>query len=170
MGKIGRNAICPCGSGLKFKKCCLNRQREGAGQPTPSPAHPSLTSEIKDLQQVAVSRQEFLKVLGVFILLATEAGDAWVLELTEMDAVQVAAAGEVLEVEIEENPQTLEINWSHRFQFKNKKLILTSYADQSETTPDGWPVQQIKETVKEIGKRLSPELLKSIHLQAEAAA
>lgn len=23
--KIGRNATCPCGSGLKFKKCCLAR-------------------------------------------------------------------------------------------------------------------------------------------------
>ncbi|MBF0383805.1 MAG: SEC-C domain-containing protein, partial [Magnetococcales bacterium] len=22
--KIGRNAPCPCGSGKKFKKCCLN--------------------------------------------------------------------------------------------------------------------------------------------------
>ena len=25
MNKIGRNAPCPCGSGRKFKKCCLNR-------------------------------------------------------------------------------------------------------------------------------------------------
>lgn len=23
--KVGRNAPCPCGSGLKFKKCCLNK-------------------------------------------------------------------------------------------------------------------------------------------------
>jgi len=23
--KVGRNDPCPCGSGLKFKKCCLNR-------------------------------------------------------------------------------------------------------------------------------------------------
>ena len=23
--KIGRNATCPCGSGLKFKKCCINK-------------------------------------------------------------------------------------------------------------------------------------------------
>lgn len=23
--KIGRNATCPCGSGLKFKKCCIGR-------------------------------------------------------------------------------------------------------------------------------------------------
>jgi len=21
--KVGRNELCPCGSGLKFKKCCL---------------------------------------------------------------------------------------------------------------------------------------------------
>ena len=24
MGKIGRNDTCPCGSGKKYKKCCLN--------------------------------------------------------------------------------------------------------------------------------------------------
>ena len=23
--KIGRNQLCPCGSGKKYKKCCLNR-------------------------------------------------------------------------------------------------------------------------------------------------
>ena len=23
--KVGRNDPCPCGSGLKFKKCCLNK-------------------------------------------------------------------------------------------------------------------------------------------------
>ena len=23
--KIGRNAQCPCGSGLKFKKCCIGK-------------------------------------------------------------------------------------------------------------------------------------------------
>lgn len=23
--KIGRNSTCPCGSGLKFKKCCINK-------------------------------------------------------------------------------------------------------------------------------------------------
>lgn len=25
VNKIGRNDFCPCGSGLKFKKCCLNK-------------------------------------------------------------------------------------------------------------------------------------------------
>lgn len=26
--KIGRNQLCPCGSGLKYKKCCLNKPKE----------------------------------------------------------------------------------------------------------------------------------------------
>lgn len=28
MGKIGRNDPCPCGSGLKYKRCCMNRESE----------------------------------------------------------------------------------------------------------------------------------------------
>lgn len=28
MAKIGRNDACPCGSGKKYKKCCLNKDRE----------------------------------------------------------------------------------------------------------------------------------------------
>ena len=24
--KIGRNAPCPCGSGKKYKKCCMNKE------------------------------------------------------------------------------------------------------------------------------------------------
>ena len=26
--KIGRNEICPCGSGKKYKNCCLNKKNE----------------------------------------------------------------------------------------------------------------------------------------------
>ncbi len=26
MAKIGRNQLCPCGSGLKYKKCCANKE------------------------------------------------------------------------------------------------------------------------------------------------
>jgi len=24
---VGRNELCPCGSGIKFKKCCLRRKK-----------------------------------------------------------------------------------------------------------------------------------------------
>ena len=26
VGKTGRNAPCPCGSGIKYKKCCMNKK------------------------------------------------------------------------------------------------------------------------------------------------
>lgn len=32
-GKISRNALCPCGSGKKYKKCCLLRQ-DGKRKPS----------------------------------------------------------------------------------------------------------------------------------------
>ena len=30
MNEVGRNALCPCGSGKKFKHCCLRREEEVA--------------------------------------------------------------------------------------------------------------------------------------------
>ena len=30
MPKIGRNSLCPCGSGLKYKHCCLSKDEERA--------------------------------------------------------------------------------------------------------------------------------------------
>ncbi|MGB5833644.1 MAG: SEC-C metal-binding domain-containing protein [Thiohalocapsa sp.] len=42
MTKIGRNALCPCGSGKKYKKCCLGKE-EPLGSVTESdvPARPT---------------------------------------------------------------------------------------------------------------------------------
>ena len=47
MTKIARNARCPCGSGKKYKRCCLSKEAETthptrsalAGQPTFAPGH-----------------------------------------------------------------------------------------------------------------------------------
>ena len=46
MQKLSRNEPCPCGSGKKYKKCCLARdqthRREVSSQASPSPgSHPS---------------------------------------------------------------------------------------------------------------------------------
>jgi hypothetical protein len=32
--KIGRNAPCPCGSGKKYKKCCLNNDQQMERMPS----------------------------------------------------------------------------------------------------------------------------------------
>ncbi len=163
MVKIGRNDPCFCGSGKKFKKCC-----RGAGASGPArPAIPSVKIEVEKIQESASVKKAAVLALGVFVLFSTTGGDAWLLEVTDMDAIQVALAGEKLAVQIEENPETIEINWTHKFDVKNKKFILTSYKDKSEEVREDYPVHTILSTVKKIRSRIPPELISSIHLNAD---
>jgi hypothetical protein len=163
MAKIGRNNPCFCGSGKKFKKCCL-----GSGATSPVRAViPSITVEVKKIQESAVAKKAAVLTLGVFVLFSTTSGDAWLLEVTDMDAIQVAQGGEKLAVEIEENPETIEINWTHKFEVKNKKFILTSYKDKSEEIREDYPAHTILSTVKKILSRIPPEMISTIHLDNE---
>ena len=54
MAKIGRNDLCPCGSGKKYKKCCMAGDEAAAraarpAQPAAVPARrPSLASYVQE--------------------------------------------------------------------------------------------------------------------------
>lgn len=51
MGKISRNAPCPCGSGNKYKKCCLQKdEAQSISQRASSPTPEELS--IQDLQEL----------------------------------------------------------------------------------------------------------------------
>jgi tetratricopeptide (TPR) repeat protein len=58
MAKIGRNDLCPCGSGKKYKKCCLASDEAAAraarpAQPAAVPARrPSLASYVQEHDQL----------------------------------------------------------------------------------------------------------------------
>jgi len=166
MAKIGRNDLCFCGSGKKFKRCCLGT---GANAPART-ALPSVKTEVEKIQASANAKKSAVLALGVFVLFSTANGDAWLLEVTDMDAIQVAQDGDKIEVQIEENPETIEINWTHKFDVKNKKFILTSYKDKSEEVREDYPVHTILSTVKKIRSRIPPELINTIHLDAEEEA
>ena len=121
MAKIGRNEACPCGSGRKFKRCCLGKQQEQTANLTDvQKAQISLQNAISAIQEEASKGIQKVHELGVFVFFSTTEGDAWLLEVTEMDALQVAAGKEILTVELEENPETIEINWTHTFEIKDK--------------------------------------------------
>ena len=123
MAKIGRNEACPCGSGKKFKRCCLGKQREQAAELTDvQKAQITLQNAINKIQEAASKGIQKVHELGVFVFFSTTGGDAWLLEVTDMDALQVAANREVLTVDFEENPETIEISWTHTFKIKNKKF------------------------------------------------
>ncbi|MDH3359298.1 MAG: SEC-C metal-binding domain-containing protein [Desulfobulbaceae bacterium] len=163
MAKLGRNDSCPCGSGKKFKKCCYDKvQQERAVKA--APAQISLNGEVAKIQQAAVDGKSEVRSIGVFVLFSTDGGDAWLLELTELDALLVAKGGKVIDVDIVESAETLEINWSHRFTVKNKQLQVTAYADKKEEVLVGCPTHSIQAAIKKIRKKFPAELLESIHL------
>ncbi|MFA6284249.1 MAG: SEC-C metal-binding domain-containing protein [Desulfurivibrionaceae bacterium] len=163
MAKIGRNDPCFCGSGKKFKKCCLGTQASGPARSV----IPSVAIEVEKIQEIASAKKAAVLALGVFVLFSTTSGDAWLLEVTDMDAIQVAQGGEKIAVQIEENPETIEINWTHKFDVKNKKFVLTSYKDKSEEIREDYPGHTILSTVKKIRSRIPPELISTIHLDTE---
>ena len=170
MSKIGRNQPCPCGSGKKYKHCCLVQEQSGR---SPSPLEQmkiSLMGEIEKIQRLAADKKERLRELGVFIFFSMENGDAWVLEVSDGDAVQVANEGQAMEPPVDENPETIEINYSHTFALQDRKLLLTDYADKAETELAGAPTQQISAAMRRIMKRYSPELLSQVHVRTDETA
>ena len=164
MAKIGRNQTCPCGSGKKFKHCCLPQQQNSKTQTPAAQMKISLMAEIEKIQRAAAEKSEQFYELGVFIFFSMQNGDAWVLEVSESDAVQVADGGKALEPPVDENPETIEINWSHTFAVKEKKLFLTAYDDKEESLLKGAPTQQINAAIRRVIKRYSPDVLSQIHV------
>ncbi len=165
MAKIGRNEKCPCRSGKKFKHCCALKDQRARPQLTPEQALKiTLMSAVKEIQQDAVSRKVMSRELGVFFFFSTAKGDAWLMEMTDCDCVQVAQGGEPLDAPIDENSETIEINWSHTFAVRNKQVEITAYADKRVTILEDAPGWELKTAVKRIRKKFSEEQLKKVHL------
>jgi len=124
----------------------------------------TLMNSVRDVQEQAIRRRKVISELGVFFFYSTRAGDAWVLEMTGGDCIQVVRDGNVLELPIDENSETIEVNWSHMFDFRNKQLELTAYSDKSiQLLPDA-PSQEISAAIRRIRKKFSKEQLSKVHL------
>ena len=166
MAKIGRNEACPCGSGRKFKRCCLGKQQEQTANLTDvQKAQISLQNAISAIQEEASKGIQKVHELGVFVFFSTTEGDAWLLEVTEMDALQVAAGKEILTFELDENPETIEIKWTHTFEIKDKQFVTTSYKKGRKVEKiDNYPTHPILAAIKRIKKKFSPEQLESVHI------
>ncbi len=124
----------------------------------------TLMGGVQAIQELAEKRQAASREIGVFYFYSTAAGDAWLLEMTDCDCVQVAKDGNRLEAPIDENPETIEVNWSHTFKFENKMLELTAYSDRSVTVMKDAPAQQINAMLRRIRKKFSPEQLRQVHV------
>jgi hypothetical protein len=162
MAKIGRNERCPCGSGKKYKHCCARRPQK----PTPAvePGQGILTQGVERICRAAQQHRQVINELGVFVLFATERGNAWLLEVTQSDCVQVAGDGETLSPEINENPETIEVEWSHTFRVVDRQLVLTAYSDRSEQVLQDCPVREVSAAIRRVAKKYPPSVRQGLHI------
>jgi hypothetical protein len=167
MAKIGRNEQCPCRSGKKYKYCCALNQPRSVPQPPSRPAaagQVTLMGAVNAIQADAVERKTGYRELGVFFFYSTAGGDAWLLEMTECDCVQVARAGQVLEPPINEDSEVIEINYSHTFSTLNKQLRITAYSDNSSEILVDAPTRELHAAMRRIRKKFTGDQLKKVHL------
>lgn len=167
MAKAGRNDPCPCGSGLKYKKCCLLRE---ARQPVPAKADAPtpqsfVNGELARLRELAAGRQASFRLIGALVFFSTTAGDAWMLELAEQDAVPVARGGNSLAVMVNETEEAFEIGWTHRFALKGQLLVTTAYLDGAVASHQDCPVREISEAMELLRRQYSPRDLESIRIR-----
>lgn len=169
MKKIGRNEKCPCRSGRKYKHCCAMKPQTPMRPMAPENAvRVTLQDAVHLVLAAAVEKKQVFRELGVFLLFSTPAGDAWLLEITESDCIQLARDGQLLDVSIEESPETIVVDWTHAFVLKDRRLEVTSYEEKSTTVLPDAPTGEIKSAIRRIRKRHSPELLDQVHLDSVA--
>jgi len=170
MAKIGRNDPCHCGSGLKYKKCCLQKEAEAqrtavaAGSSGTPEYRPVIRQAVEKAQQIAREKRQTVGALGVLLLFCTSTGDAWLLEITGGDALQLSAQGLALDVTIEENPETTEIEWSHTYEMRQGQFVVTSYKEKIEKLYDDYPVKEIEGVTAEIKKNMPEGLAGMVHV------
>jgi hypothetical protein len=165
MTKIGRNERCPCGSGKKYKHCCAGNPRvEKRPSTREEQMRISLMNAVDKSVAAAGQKRQQIGELGVFVLLSTSRGNSWLFEVTQSDCVQLAKDGEPLPVPIDENPETIEIEWSHTYRVKDKQMVLTRYRDKQELILEDCPVKEVAASIKRIRKKIPEEMLSEIHI------
>lgn len=163
MTKIGRNDKCPCRSGKKYKHCCAGK----AITETVRDQEPlTLMSQVRLIQEDAQARRANWREVGVFFFFSTADGDGWLLEMTEQDCLQVARLGTLLETPIDEGPQTIEINYSHRFVIDNKQLLVSPYnrEDAPAEILETAPTRELHAALRRIQKKVAAGQLQNVHL------
>ncbi|RWX45485.1 hypothetical protein H206_02148 [Candidatus Electrothrix aarhusensis] len=127
----------------------------------------SLLGEIAKIQQDAFNFKARVYQLGVFIFFSIENGDAWVLEATDSDAVQVATEGQPHKPPVTEDKERIVVDWSHNFDLQDKRLFMTEYSDGTEKEITAAPTQQINAALRRIIKQYPKEILNKVHIRDE---
>jgi hypothetical protein len=127
----------------------------------------TLRDAVDAVGRAAIEKKPVFRELGVFLLFSTLTGDAWLLEITESDCVQLAGEGQRIDVSIDETPETIVVDWTHTFTLNGRKLEVTSYEEKIVTILPDAPAGEIHGAIRRIRKKHSQALLDQVHLDTK---
>jgi hypothetical protein len=124
----------------------------------------TLMGAVEVVQEEARQCRAMCLERGVFFLYSTDSGDAWLLEMTDGDCIQLAREGVALTPEIIENSDTIEINYSHTFMLRGKALVSTAYENKEASILPDAPTAVLSAAMRRLRKKITKEQLANIHL------
>ena len=136
--KIGRNDPCPCGSGKKYKKCCM--AADVTEIRTLQPAN--IPQEVRHIIDCAYYRDARLVRLGSLLLFSTETGDAWLLDVEDNHALCLLRDSEAQLYVIDETTDNYIIAWDASYQIRGDAFVVYKKSGEIRTII-GYPTKEI---------------------------
>ena len=146
-----RNEPCPCGSGKKYKHCCLNCD-QSAGLSAASTAslstrtvtrhEMSIAAEFKHIRTYAKAGKTHIVTLDPLIFFSSKTGDAWVLVPTDHLAACLMSGRQPISVSVRESETSFLIAWQGKYTIRGQSFIFSD-AEGRTTTYLDYPVQYI---------------------------
>ena len=126
-----------------------------------------LSEAVAFIRASALERKAVFMELGVFLLYTNSDGDAWLLEMTEGDGVQLAENGSLRDVSIEESPETIVVDWTHSYAIHRKRLQLFTHGSKVVNVVKNAPSGEIHGAMRRLRKNHSSAFLKTMHLDKD---
>ena len=136
--QIGRNDPCPCGSGKKYKKCCLATDVSEVRTET----EVNIQQEAKYVINRALDGDARLVKLDSLLFFSTATGDAWLLDTDDDLALCLMKDFAEQQYVINETPRDYSIEWEANYQIDGNAFIVCKKSGQMKTI-FGYPTKEI---------------------------
>lgn len=120
---VSRNAFCPCGSGKKYKRCCLPKSERFFGNTNNNTKineirenELSIAKEIDYIISKANDGKSVFVKISLLLFFSTENGDAWLLDLEDYLALRLNDNFERCDYMISETNTNYQIKWTGYFE------------------------------------------------------
>jgi hypothetical protein len=102
-----------------------------------------LADEVRYIQKKAAAYDGRVVMLGQLVLFSTDAGDAWLLDITDRLAARVARDGDPEPIQLEETDTSFAIGWKGHYRIDGPAFVYRDRDTGRVTAILGYPTQKI---------------------------